>query len=325
MFGETFKNVSINFTSPHPNCTFTSGDMVSGEMRLELSKDVKIQHISMTLKGKAKVRWTTRSGSGKRRRTRVHTAKVEFFKLESNVVQGQNDDEIVLKTGIHVYPFRCQIPHGDFPTSFVGLYGRIQYAVIFGIHRSWHMAKKFESEFKFVNPVDCNNPALLVPISADNSKTVCCLWCASGPITMNVRLERKGFVPGEILRISAEFGNGSSRRVVPKAVLVQKQTYTAGSSRKLVPITLVSAIGQEVQPNHSDVCCDILLTIPEDTHTSIANLPILELEYHVMVSLDISGASNLNTSLPIVVCNIPLHQEESLPPPYWMFAKTNIS
>ncbi|XP_076127090.1 arrestin domain-containing protein 3a isoform X2 [Alosa pseudoharengus] len=322
MFGETFKNVSIDFISSHPNCTFSSGDMISGEMKFELSKDVKIQHISMTLKGKAKISWTTRRGSGKSRHTRVHSAKLELFKLESIVVQGQND-EITLKTGIHVYPFRCQIPHGDFPSSFVGLHGRICYTVIFGIHRSWHRAKQFESEFKFVNHVDCNNPALLVPISAANSKTVCCLWCVSGPIMMDVRMERKGYVPGEIIQISAEFGNGSSRRVVPKALLVQKQAfYTAGkSTSKIVPRTLVCTMGQAVQPNHSDVYCELMLTIPEDAPTSIANCPILEVEYVVMVSLEISGASNLETLFPIVLGTIPLRQEECRPPPYSMVAK----
>lgn len=90
MFGQTFKIFSVNFVSPNSALSFFSGDVVSGEMRFELSKDINIQYISMTLKGSANVMWTTRSGSGKRRRTTTHSAKLKFFKLESNVVQGQN-------------------------------------------------------------------------------------------------------------------------------------------------------------------------------------------------------------------------------------------
>ncbi|XP_031426523.1 arrestin domain-containing protein 3-like [Clupea harengus] len=304
MFGKTLKNFSVNFFSPNPRGTFSGGETVSGEISFELTQDTKIQNISMALKGKAKVSWAVRRG-GKRR---VVSAKVELFNLKSYVLQIQND-EIVLKQGIHVYPFSCQIPHGDFPSSFVAkANGRISYKVIFGIHRSWHVAKEFESEFKFESHV-ASDPELLMPMSAANSRTICGLWCTSGSISMVVRLERKGYAPGDIIKISAEIGNGSSRSIVPKAALVQKQIfYTLTRSRnRVLPNILVCTMGQAVKPNISDFYLELTLAIPDDAPLSIANCEILEVEYVVMVTLLMKGCSSLETLFPIVLWGTPLH------------------
>ena len=50
-------------------------------------------------------------------------------------------------------------------------------------------------------------------------KTLCCLCCASGPITGRITCLRQGYVPGENIEFHAELENKSSRRVVAKAAL----------------------------------------------------------------------------------------------------------
>ncbi|KAL2103365.1 hypothetical protein ACEWY4_000233 [Coilia grayii] len=320
MLGETFQNVAVNFVSSNPKCVFHSGEVISGEMRFELSKEVKIQKMSMTLKGKAKFDWSTRSGSGKHRRSRHHSAKLEFFKLDSIVLQAQND-EMVLNRGVHVYPFSCQIPHGNFPSTFLGIYGKISYAVVFGIHRSWHMAKEFISEFKFERPVNVDLPELLMPLSASNSRTLCCFCCTSGHISMDVQMERKGFIPGETIKIMAEIGNGTSQRVVLKAELVQKETYYTKNrgTHRIVPKSVVSAMGPAVEPNTSDVYLELTLPIPEDVYVSMTDCEILDVQHMVRVKLQVRGYSSLETMFPIVLGSShlqPVPEEECQPPPY---------
>lgn len=39
---------------------------------------------------------------------------------------------------------------------------------------------------------------LQAPLSGSNNMTLCCLWCASGPITLTARTEKKAFVPGTV-------------------------------------------------------------------------------------------------------------------------------
>ena len=40
--------------------------------------------------------------------------------------------------------------------------------------------------------------SLQAPLSGSNNMTLCCLWCASGPITMTASTEKKAFVPGTV-------------------------------------------------------------------------------------------------------------------------------
>ena len=42
-----------------------------------------------------------------------------------------------------------------------------------------------------------------------DSKTVCCCCCESGPITAVLRLDRTGYVPGEVISCNAEINDGS--------------------------------------------------------------------------------------------------------------------
>ena len=42
-----------------------------------------------------------------------------------------------------------------------------------------------------------------------DSKTVCCCCCESGPITAVLRIDRTGFVPGEVISCNAEINDGS--------------------------------------------------------------------------------------------------------------------
>lgn len=316
MFGETFKNMSVNLVSSNPRGTFISGDELRGKLKFELSKDINIQYISMALRGRAKVVWTTRSGSGKHRHTTTHTGKHEYFKIEGFILRGATD-EITLNRGTHVYPFTCQIPHGDFPPSFNGVKGKISYAVIFGIHRKWHMTKEYVSEFMFENH-SCDMTLFSSPVILSNSKTVCCLCCTSGTISLDGHLEKKAFIPGETIRLQANIINGSSRTVVPEAVLMQRQTFysTGRHSRFIAPRSVVGTVGHSVGPNRSDVHMEILLPIPEDVGMTIMNCPVLEVEYLVLVTLKISGSWNLHTSFPLVVCNAPMQQSDCPPPSY---------
>ena len=42
-----------------------------------------------------------------------------------------------------------------------------------------------------------------------DSKTVCCCCCESGPITAVLRIDRTGYVPGEVITCNAEINDGS--------------------------------------------------------------------------------------------------------------------
>ena len=52
-----------------------------------------------------------------------------------------------------------------------------------------------------------------MPTGGQDDKMICCLCCASGPITASLTLQRMGYVPGEYILINAEINNNSSRSI----------------------------------------------------------------------------------------------------------------
>ncbi len=144
MFQQTVKNFTINFNALNQLSSFTSGDLITGQISFELTKETKVTSITMELRGKAKVHWST-GGGGKRNRRRHHHAKLDFFRLQSVILQENSGMRAhmpfgcmptvqavnlcwvtwlssvpfaavggtpQLQPGTHVYPFSCQIPQG---------------------------------------------------------------------------------------------------------------------------------------------------------------------------------------------------------------------
>ncbi|XP_075871246.1 arrestin domain-containing protein 3-like [Nelusetta ayraudi] len=310
---KTIKNFAINFNSFNGRTTFASGDLLTGQLSFELTKETKISYIMVVAVGKAEVHWSSSSGSGKRRRRTSHSAAVEFFKLKSTImeVDGAATGSTKLPPGTHVYPLSCQLPQGDFPSSFKGIHGKIMYTLKAEIKRPWHLSDDFVTEFNFVNHLNTNMPELWYPLSGSNNMTVCCLWCASGPISLTASTERKAFTPGDTVRIFCDINNGSSRTVTPKMKLQQKQFFFTVSRdlgpRRMVVKNLASVTADPIVGPSSDIHSEFLVPIPRDAEPTISNCRILEVENIIEVNLDVSGSSKVTVLFPIILFIPPVN------------------
>lgn len=316
MFKQTLKNFSIQFNASNERNTVTSGDLVTGHISFDLTNETKITSITMSFKGKVHVHWST-GGGGKKSQRRHYSAKLEYFNLMSYIVPDPSvsGQATRLRPGTHMFPFSCQIPQGDFPSSFQGPHGRISYTLTIGINRPWHMTKEFKTQLNFVNHINPNQPTLGAPLSGSNTKTVCCFCCASGEVHMTVSTEKKAFNPGETVRVICDFENASTRKVTPKVKLQQRQVYYTANrvSKRMIFKWLVYITGHPINPRTSTVRNEILLTIPAGTLYSISNCSILELEYFIEVTLSARCASDLTVLIPIIICDAVISPQ---PPPY---------
>ncbi|KAM9394460.1 arrestin domain-containing protein 3-like isoform 2-T2 [Pholidichthys leucotaenia] len=306
MFEKKFRNFHIEFDGQDGGNTFSSGDMVTGRIWFDLSRETKIISITMRLKGWARVHWS--EGHGKHRRRRH--AKLDFFDLKGIIL---HENRVTGRTtkhppGRHMYPFSCRIPHGNFPSSFHAANGQVSYTLTVGINRPWHLSKDFVIELNFVNRIDTSSAELRAPLSGSNSMRLCCLWCSSGPITMTVSLEKKAFTPGETVKIMCTFSNASSTMATPKVKLQQNQIFYTHNraSRHMVFKGLVSVTGEPVSAHTSEVQSEIMLTIPSSTSLTISNCSILVVDYIIEVNLCVSGLF-VTVVFPIIVCDSPVH------------------
>ncbi|XP_036382709.1 arrestin domain-containing protein 3-like [Megalops cyprinoides] len=90
----TVKRMKVIYDSIIEDNTFSSGDVITGRVILEVSKEAKINSLSVKAKGEAHVHWTEGSGDDERH----YSANERYFKLKQFIIQSQKGDG---KTSTH--------------------------------------------------------------------------------------------------------------------------------------------------------------------------------------------------------------------------------
>nr|XP_013811550.1 PREDICTED: arrestin domain-containing protein 2 [Apteryx mantelli mantelli] len=193
-----------------------------------------------------------------------------------SVLLADNGEVTVLPAGRHEFPFTFQLPE-TLATSFEGKHGSVRYWVKAKLHRPWSAVKKAKKEFTVIEPIDINTPTLLV--SSPRS--------AAGPIF-------------------AEIDNCTNRAVVPKAAIIQTQTFIARGTKKQKKSVVTSIVGDSIAAGRREVWHGRALKIPP-VGPSILHCRVIQVEYSLKVCVDIPGTSKLLLELPLVIGTIPLH------------------
>ncbi|XP_040584819.1 arrestin domain-containing protein 3 isoform X3 [Mesocricetus auratus] len=249
--------------------------------------------------------WGVESGSAERRGPAPGPSRLGCAR---DVCHDDNSEEgfNTIHSGRHEYAFSFELPQTPLATSFEGRHGSVRYWVKAELHRPWLLPVKLKKEFTVFEHIDINTPSLLSPQAGTKDKTLCCWFCASGPISLSAKIERKGYTPGESIQIFAEIENCSSRMVVPKAAIYQTQAFYAKGKMKEVKQLVANLRGESLSSGKTDTWNGKLLKIPP-VSPSILDCSIIRVEYSLMVYVDIPGAMDLFLNLPLVIGTIPLH------------------
>lgn len=98
------KRFQVLFDSPDADCApvFSSGDVVSGRVVLELCADTAVQSLKLHAEGYAKVHWTeSRSAGSSTAYTQNYSDEVEYL----------NRREVLLQAGVSLYMCSAQEAH----------------------------------------------------------------------------------------------------------------------------------------------------------------------------------------------------------------------
>lgn len=214
------------------------GQIVRGEIVLELNEAVKIREIRITFQGEAYVDWPSSSSpyeetsgpkkGGFRLPTDEHFSASEVYFNRTIPLFGKGrgeGDSNTLPIGRHSFPFDFGLPD-VLPSSFEGPWGYIRYFINATIDRPWSFNKNYKRPFSVISPVDLNTQKNVMHSTSNRgSKRMFCLCCKSGPISGTIHLDRIGFVPGERIDINAEIQNLSSFECDVWAILEMKTIY----------------------------------------------------------------------------------------------------
>ncbi|XP_071584202.1 arrestin domain-containing protein 2 isoform X2 [Heliangelus exortis] len=281
-----------------------SGELLRGLVRLELRGALSIRALEVLAQGRATVHWLESLSVGLNTVYRDYTAYQTFLHRRSRLIP-DNGEVTILQAGRHEFPFTFQLPE-TLATSFEGKHGSIRYWVKAKLHRPWATVRKVKKEFTVIEPIDINTPALLAPQAGAKEKLARAWYCNRGQVSVTAKIDRKGYTPGEVIPIFAEIDNGTSRAVVPKAAIVQTQTFIARGTKKQKKAVVTTIVGDSIAAGKREVWHGRALKIPP-VGPSILQCRIIQVEYSLKVCVDIPGTSKLLLELPLVIGTIPLH------------------
>ena len=166
-----------------------------------------------------------------------HSHTQNMFNDVSIQLWGNGKDTQELTSGRYEFPFKFQLASDTvLPTSYlrVTMATYVRYSLIARIHRSWKFDHTTTRAITVNEIVDINTGHLTVPLSISNQKTICCLCCASKPISLSVKADRGGYHPGESIALIMEVENHSNKRITSVEVcLKQMVVYNARGERRV--------------------------------------------------------------------------------------------
>lgn len=303
----------FEITLSNPQGFYFSGQTVEGFLVVELSEVMKMRGIELECLGRAYVHWTEQhsTGSGKNRRTetRHYSAMEHYFNFDL-LIFGPGSGSTLLQPGRHTFPFSYTLPV-NLPSSFESFVGNVRYMIKAKINKPWKFDHKTKKMFTVVSILDLNQqPSATVALQGQNSKNLCCLCCKSGPISAVFHLDRAGYVPGDLVCLSAEIVNNSSRRICASRVrLMMITVYHATTKSRTVSKEVTCVSHGEIQPYGRDIwSCDQMI-IPALPPSYLVGCSIIDIRYLLQLEVDPAGpAFHLEVPLEIIIGTIPLRQ-----------------
>ncbi|GFR67350.1 arrestin domain-containing protein 3 [Elysia marginata] len=277
---------TISFSNP--NGVFYAGTMIEGYVTIDLKDSMEMRGIHLTFEGKAQVHWTetesTGTGENSETRTVSYSASEKYFDqdvLLHGIWSSQGRSTTKLPQGRHTFPFQFLIPP-NLPSSFEGTDGQIRYMIRCKIDKPWKFDHKTKRAFTIISILDLNSDARYSQrLQGVKEKRLCCLCCKSGPISVSFHVDRTGYVPGEVIRPTAEISNGSNRSINKSYVELRMVTkfYAEGSTR-----TSSTVVGRLTRPSISAHSEDIwsgeeAIVIPPLPPSFLLGCKIIDISY----------------------------------------------
>ncbi|KAL1265526.1 hypothetical protein QQF64_003553 [Cirrhinus molitorella] len=301
---QSIKLFALELDGPE-DTVYSSGEMITGVVVLELNREIKVRALRVLGRGVATAHWLENRSVGVNTVYNDYTSKITYFRKRQHLIR-DNGELTVLSAGRHEYPFSFQLPEETLVTSFEGKHGSIRYWVKVKLHRPWATVKKIKKEFTVIEPIDINTPSLLAPQAGTKEKMARTWYRSCGQVSITAKIDRKGYTPGEVIPVFAEFDNSTSRSVVPKAYITQTQTFIARGTMKQKRAVVATLCGDIVGGNRRETWHGRAIKIPP-VGPSILQCRIIKVEYMLRVCVDVPGTSKLSLEFPLVMGTIPLH------------------
>ncbi|XP_055750151.1 thioredoxin-interacting protein-like [Salvelinus fontinalis] len=291
------KTFEVVFSDPSKTF-YCSGDKVAGKILVEVAEVTRVSAMKVLGVGCAKVEYA--KGKQKCREENEYLRYEEVVQLDDQ--PADQDGSVLLRPGNkYEYMFGFELPQqGQIVSSYKGKFGYVQYYVKAFMERPAQPALECKKHFEVEEPLDVNTPDLLSPTGGMKEKKVTCMFIPDGQVSLNAKIDRKGFCEGEDICICAKFENTCSRIVVPKAAIISKHTYQANGRTKVFRQKLSSVRGNHIISGMCDAWQGKTIRVPK-IKPSMLGCNIIRVEYALMIYMHIPGSEKLILELPLVI------------------------
>ncbi|XP_066959876.1 arrestin domain-containing protein 1-like [Macrobrachium rosenbergii] len=304
---------TISVVFHNPAAVYFSGQTIAGHVQVVCDKPKSCRGIEVEFKGYGKVHWTERhtTGTGDNRRTETrHYTSNEVYYKNKYYVWGNGSSTSELPPGTHVFNFSFLLPQG-IPSSFESHIGRVRHHCKAKMDIPWKVDKTCLRPYSVNTLYDLNtDPQAMMKIECNKHDYMCCLWCRSGPLSLVLRVDRSGFVPGENMSINAEISNMTRVKInFSKAQIHQKITYFAQGKQKAEHRKVAERKHSEIAAGGDDIWSGDALLIPPLPPSHLQFCNIINIDYEFEFEVEPSGChGDLEHKVPIVIGSIPLKQ-----------------
>jgi len=157
--------------------------------------------------------------------------------------------------------------------------------------------------------LDLNHfPHLSEAIEVDERIATGVLCSPYGILRLHIRLTRRAFVPGEVVRVEGRIVNESDSRVKSSFVMLQEHTeFTSTKKTRLEVRGICGSEGPIVGARESGLWNGPLFRIPPLPPTKLASCNIINVQYCIVFEILMSGffGKKLKLVVPITVGTIP--------------------
>lgn len=282
-----------------PSKTFyCGGDRICGRVEVEVNEMTRVSTMKVLGLGCAKVEYA--KGKQRCREEKEYLRHEEVLRLDNQPTD--TDGSVVLRPGNkYEYSFGFDLPQqGQLVSSYKGKFGYVHYYVKALMERPQQPVLECKKTFEVEEPLDVNTPELLCPTGGAKEKKVTCMFIPDGQVSLNAKIDRRGFCEGEDICINAKFENTCSRIVVPKAAIIAKHTYQANGRTKVFRQKLSSVRGNHIISGMCDAWQGKSIRVPK-IKPSMLGCNIIRVEYALMIYVHIPGSEKVILELPLVI------------------------
>ncbi|KAK9309622.1 hypothetical protein QLX08_000835 [Tetragonisca angustula] len=301
--------------------TYMTGEIVSGNIIVDIAKEKQIRGLLLSATGKAYVHWRE---SNSKNKSRSYTNSEKYFQFKCNILSTQgSDSRLKLPRGYNQYPFSFQVPH-NIPCSFEHRIGYVRYTVNAVIDRPWKFNHECKAAFTVVSGLDLNvYHEKCLGVNDETIKTFCCFM--NGAINLQISIPSSGYVPGQMVNTIVDYVNSTNISITRICTKLLRKLQFHSTSKTLTENSIITKTSQAGPFLINGQVMSGLL-IPPIPPSYLNYCGIIDLDYELIVCIHISGMHRkIMKSYPVLIGTTPLYFPPSAPPLHNVVSNSSIS